>query len=89
MTTVMASFFGDSKDFHPQSKKFEFHCKVTSYEKRMFTCIGENLRMSFDLNNYVYLSQLVQSEAMYYAFRGWRRLFEGGEYGGALVWQVS
>ncbi|PMD24567.1 glycoside hydrolase family 2 protein, partial [Hyaloscypha hepaticicola] len=38
---------------------------------------------------YVYLSQLVQSEAMYYAFRGWRRLFEGGECGGALVWQMN
>ncbi|CAM1510745.1 Fc.00g082580.m01.CDS01 [Cosmosporella sp. VM-42] len=73
MTTVFKSFFGGSTDFHPQSKEFEFHYKASSYEKRMFTCIGENFRMSFDLKTYVYLSQLTQSEAMYYGFRGWRR----------------
>ncbi|KAJ5619153.1 hypothetical protein N7510_003137 [Penicillium lagena] len=87
--TVMASFFGESDDRNPQSEAFEFHCKMTSYEKRMFTCMGENLRMSFDLDAYVYLSQLVQSEAMHYAFRGWRRRFEGRECGGALVWQMN
>ncbi len=89
LATIKETFFGDSTDFHPQSKAFEFHCKASSYEKRMFTCMGENFRMSFELENYVYLSQLLQSEAMYYAFRGWRRQFEGGECGGALVWQVS
>lgn len=89
MATIQNSFFGSSKDFHPQSREFEFHCKATSYEKRMFTCMGENFRLAFDIDTYVYLSQLVQSEAMYYAFRGWRRQFEGRECGGALVWQVS
>lgn len=89
MATIRESFFGDSKDLHPQSSAFEFHCKASSYEKRMFTCMGENFRMSFELDTYVYLSQLVQSEAMYYAFRGWRRQFEGRECGGALVWQVG
>lgn len=39
--TVMETFFGDSDDFHPQSKEFEFHIKAHSYEKRMFTTIGE------------------------------------------------
>lgn len=89
IATIMGSFFGDSQDFSPQSKDFEFHIRANAYEKRMFTCMGENVRMSFELERYAYLSQLVQSEAMYYAFRGWRRLFEGRECGGALVWQVS
>ena len=86
--TVRETFFGDSKDFHPQGKAFEFHIKATSHEKRMFTCMGENFRLSFDLEKYIYISQLTQSEAMYYAYRGWRRLFEGKLCGGALVWQV-
>jgi beta-mannosidase len=86
--TVKSTFFGDSTDFHPQSEEFEFHCKASSYEKRMFTCMGENFRLSFELETYVYLTQLLQSEAMGSAFRGWRRLFEGRECGGALVWQV-
>ncbi|OCL02433.1 glycoside hydrolase family 2 protein [Glonium stellatum] len=87
--TIKKTFFGDSKDFHPQSEAFEFHCKANSYEKRMFTCMGENFRMSFELARYVYLSQLLQSEAMGWAFRGWRRKFEGKECGGALVWQTN
>ena len=97
VATVKQSFFdrsvdddgNDSIDMHPQSRAFEFHCKASSYEKRMFTCMGENFRLAFDLDTYVYLTQLLQSEAMYYAYRGWRRQFEGRECGGALVWQVS
>ncbi len=88
LETVKSTFFGSSKDLHPQSEEFEFHCKASSYEKRMFTCMGENFRMSFNLPTYVYLTQLVQSEAMGYAFRGWRRQFEQRKCGGALVWQV-
>jgi beta-mannosidase len=87
--TIKESFLGDSGDAHPQSRAFEFHCKASSYEKRMFTCMGENFRLAFDTETYVYLTQLLQSEAMYYAYRGWRRQFEGRECGGALVWQVS
>ena len=88
--TVAQGFFDNlDNDRHPQSKSFEFHCKANSYEKRMFTCLGENFRLSFELSEYVYLTQLLQSEAMYYAYRGWRRQFEGRKCGGALVWQVS
>ncbi|RDL42476.1 Glycoside hydrolase family 2 protein [Venustampulla echinocandica] len=90
--TVKEAFFGNSKDMHPQSEAFEFHCKATSYEKRMFTCMGENFRLSFDLDTYVYLTQLLQSESMGFAFRGWRRKFGDRECGGALTndsWPVS
>lgn len=87
--TVEESFFGESSDHHLQSEAFEFHCKASSYEKRMFTCMAENLRLSTDLSRYIYLTQLVQSEAMGYAYRNWRRQFEGRECGGALVWQLN
>src|SRR6266498_3811799 len=87
--TISETFFGKSTDRHPQSEAFEFHCKASSYEKRMFTCMGENFRMDFDLEMYVYLTQLVQSEAMGFAFRGWRRKFQHRQCGGALVWQVE
>jgi beta-mannosidase len=88
METIKKYFFGDGDDWHPQSEAFEHHCKALSYEKRMFTCLGENFRISLELEKYVYLTQLLQSEAMGSAFRGWRRKFEGRECGGALVWQV-
>ncbi|KAF2098291.1 beta-mannosidase [Rhizodiscina lignyota] len=87
--TVTENFFGKSKDRHPQSESFEFHCKASSYEKRMFTCMGEQFRLSFDLKEYVYLTQLLQSEAMSFAFRGWRRAFSGRRCGGAIAWQLN
>lgn len=49
----------------------------------------------FDANSlrgYIYCSQLVQSEGLSSAFRGWRRLWQGPgrEYcAGALVWQLN
>ena len=39
LQTVLDHFFGNSKDHHPQSEAFEFHCKADSYEKRLFTCM--------------------------------------------------
>jgi len=39
---------------------------------------------------YIYLSQLVQSEAMAYAYRGWRKQWGDSRLcGGALVWQLN
>lgn len=87
--TAVDNFFGDSKDFHPQSEAFEFHCKASSYEKRIFTCMGEQFRLSFELKTYIFLTQLVQSEAMGFAFRGWRRAFANRHCGGAVVWQLN
>lgn len=56
--TIIDNFFGSSKDRHPQSEAFEFHCKASSYEKRMFPCMGEQFRLSFELKKYIYLTQL-------------------------------
>ena len=33
-----------------------WNCKASSYERRMLICIGENVRLLFDLETYVYLS---------------------------------
>jgi beta-mannosidase len=47
---------------------------------------------SHSLRGYTYCSQLIQSEGLSAAFRGWRRLWQGPgrEYcAGALVWQLN
>ncbi len=44
------------------------------------------------LQHWIYLTQLLQSEAMHYAYRSWRRQWEGPSRrrcGGALVWQFN
>lgn len=43
-----------------------------------------------DLGGHIYLSQLMQSEALSYAYKGWRRQWgEDRLCGGALVWQLN
>ena len=50
----------------------------------------ENFRHAFDMDNYIFYTQMMQAETL--AYRLWRRNWKGKgkEYtAGALVWQVS
>ncbi|NJR31195.1 hypothetical protein HC762_00065 [bacterium] len=85
-------FVEDSKDLYPQSRAMDFHNKATGHERRLATYLVENVRTVTDLKPYIHLTQLIQSEAVSYAYRGWRRQWnKAGERkcGGALVWQLN
>lgn len=75
---------------HPSSRTMDFHNKAHGHERRIATYIVENFRPATDLKGHIYLSQLMQSEALHFAYRGWRRQW-GDERlcGGALVWQAN
>jgi len=81
-------------DEHPQSFSVVHHIKAHSFEKRMLPYVFENLRhnpspsMTY-LEQEVLLTQLVQAEALSYAYRGWRRKWGSRLCGGALVWQLN
>ena len=52
----------------------------------------ENFRHSFDMDSYIYFTQVMQAETLASAYRLWRRNWRGPgkEYtSGALVWQVK
>lgn len=93
LNTVKENFFdADYEDHHPQSLACTHHMKAHSYEKRMGSYLGENIRFSFDLDKYVYATQFIQAEANAYAYRDWRRQWcgDGKRYcGGALTWQID
>ncbi|KAL7271523.1 hypothetical protein RUND412_005715 [Rhizina undulata] len=75
---------------HTQSEVFEHHTKAHSFEKRHNSYITENFRIIEEsLEERVHVSQLLQSEAMKYAFTGWRRKWAERKCGGALVWQAN
>jgi len=81
---------GSAPDNHPQSEAIAHHTKAHSFEKRLHPYILENYRITNgSMAEIVYLSQLVQSEAMSFAFRGWRRRWGSRGCGGALVWQLN
>jgi beta-mannosidase len=51
----------------------------------------ENFKHAFDIESYVYYTQIMQAETLASAYRLWRREWRGPnkEYvGGALVWQA-
>lgn len=80
------------EELHPFSQGYEHHNKAADGYRRTVVYIADNLVLPNDLEGYIYASQLVQSEALSSAYRGWRRRFAGtGDYacGGALVWQIN
>ena len=87
---TVKSFTNNEKDLFPQSRAMDFHNKAAGHERRIATYLAENVRMATDLPAYIHLTQLIQAEAITYAYRGWRRQWgEDRKCGGALVWQLN
>lgn len=84
---------GKETDKHPQSKLIDCHNKGHGAHTRIARYLAENFRFDMtSLHNFVYSSQLMQSEAYGYALRDWKRLFNGsGEElcAGAIIWQLN
>ncbi|GEM47876.1 beta-mannosidase [Deinococcus cellulosilyticus] len=85
-------------EWFPESQTFVHHTKATGPNgkpdgaRRLAVYQAENLRGHRNLEEYIYNTQLVQAEAMRYAYRDFRKRFEGpGKYAvsGALVWQLN
>ncbi|KAJ5126489.1 hypothetical protein N7448_007268 [Penicillium atrosanguineum] len=88
------SYLIDSPAFerHPHSRTVDEHNKEHQHERKLATYLVENFRYTYDLEEYIYISQLNQAEALTCALRSWRREWqgEGKEYcGGALIWQLN
>ena len=90
---TIRSFITSKCQLYTQSESMDHHNKAAGFERRLGAYILENFRLeNFDLEEYSNQSQRMQADALAYAFRGWRRLWQGpGKEltSGALVWQVS
>jgi beta-mannosidase len=76
----------------PQSRSFEHHMKATDGMRRLNAYITDTQKLPQNLEEYVYATQLVQSEALDCAYRIWRRRWGvpgKRAVGGALVWQIN
>jgi len=76
---TIKSFCTNPDELYPGSKTLDFHNKAAGHERKIATYLAENFRLSPNagLEEWVYLTQLCQAEAMSYAYRGWRRQWEG------------
>ncbi|KAI9753775.1 MAG: Leucine aminopeptidase 1 [Chaenotheca gracillima] len=83
-------FCTDPSQLYPQSHMMDFHNKADGHERRIATYLVENFRTNTDLAAYIHLTQLAQSEALMFGYRGWRKRWGQERFcGGALVWQLN
>ncbi|KAH8655852.1 glycoside hydrolase superfamily [Xylariales sp. PMI_506] len=85
-------FAPEPKDRFPQSRVIDCHNKGHGAEVRIARYMSENFRYDMKLENFVYCSHLLQSEAYGYALRDWKRKFGGKgkeECAGAIIWQLN
>ncbi|EXJ81605.1 hypothetical protein A1O1_07670 [Capronia coronata CBS 617.96] len=85
-------FAPEPKDRFPQSRVIDCHNKGHGAETRIARYMAQNFRYDMDFENYIYCSYLLQSEALGYALRDWKRKFGGKgkeECAGALIWQFN
>jgi beta-mannosidase len=88
--STVKSFVNDDKELFPQSRAIDFHNKAAGHERRIATYLVENVRLTTELPAYIHLTQLIQAEALSYAYRGFRKQWgEDRKCGGALVWQLN
>ncbi|KAJ2931679.1 hypothetical protein H1R20_g5408, partial [Candolleomyces eurysporus] len=83
---------GNTAEGFPQSRTMNNHNKADGFERRLELYLVENFKHSFDLESYVYYTQVMQAETLASAYRLWRRNWKGKgkEYtAGALVWQIN
>ena len=87
---TIKAYCTDPSQLYPQSHMLDFHNKADGHERRIATYLVENFRTQTALEPFIHLSQLVQSEALMFGYRGWRRRWGQERFcGGALVWQLN
>jgi beta-mannosidase len=77
------------KQRYPGSMMMDFRNKAIDHERRLATYVNENFTVKYDLASYTHLTQIVQAEAMHFAYRAWRREWGQRKCGGVLVWQLN
>lgn len=83
---------GDQTERYPQSRVNNNHNKADGFERRLELYLVENFEHSFEMESYIYYTQVMQAETLASAYRLWRRNWagKGREYtAGALVWQIN
>lgn len=74
---------------YPGSIMMDFRNKTIDHERRVATYVSENFTIKYDLESYTHLTQIVQADAMHFAYKTWRREWGQRKCGGVLVWQLN
>ncbi|KAK3331893.1 glycoside hydrolase family 2 protein [Cercophora scortea] len=77
---------------YPGSMTMDFHNKAVGHERRLLAYLGENFRLKHDLAAFTHLTQVMQADAVAWAYKSWRRRWGrpgSRRCGGVLVWQLN
>jgi beta-mannosidase len=84
---TIAAFAPDPADWNLGSPMLDHHQRCHAGNARILFYLAEQFRLPDDFGGLVYLSQVLQAEAMRVGVEHWRR--ERDRCGGALYWQLN
>jgi hypothetical protein len=73
----LGSSKNDPRERRPQGRLMNQHCKAGLHQRRFAVLMSENFRFTDDLETYAYNTQVLQAEAIGFAYRSWRREWRG------------
>ncbi|KAF2680847.1 glycoside hydrolase family 2 protein [Lentithecium fluviatile CBS 122367] len=81
-----------AEDRYPGSMAMDFRNKAIGHERRLISYVAENFRIHYDLAAFTHLTQVMQADALSWAYKSWRRDWGkrgNRKCGGVLVWQLN
>jgi beta-mannosidase len=85
--STVAAFASDKTDWNLGAPLMDHHQRCPAGNARILYYLAQQFRLPRDFGGLVYLSQVLQAEAMRVGVEHWRR--ERGRCGGALYWQLN
>ncbi|KAF2495038.1 glycoside hydrolase [Lophium mytilinum] len=90
---TLKSCVTDPSQQYPGSRMMDFRNKAIGHERRMVIYLAENFRIADgSIETFTHLTQVMQADAMSWAYSGWRRQWRSRgdrKCGGVLVWQLN
>ncbi|KAJ4298969.1 hypothetical protein N0V90_004213 [Kalmusia sp. IMI 367209] len=80
------------EDRYPGSMAMDFRNKAIGHERRLISYVAENFRIKYNLECFIHLTQIMQADAITWAYQSWRRDWKqrsNRKCGGVLVWQLN
>lgn len=80
------------EDRYPGSMAMDFRNKAVGHERRLVSYLAENFRIQYNLEGFSHLTQVMQVDALSWAYKAWRRQWTAPgnrKCGGVLVWQLN
>ncbi|KAL5430465.1 hypothetical protein PMIN07_009639 [Paraphaeosphaeria minitans] len=91
-TSTLEKAITDPDERYPGSMAMDFRNKAIGHERRLVSYVAENFRIRYDLEGFTHLTQVMQADALAWAYHSWRRDWKqpgDRKVGGVLVWQLN